>query len=178
MMNFRHPSAPGEGPQDGTHDGADDDGLDAAASPDTRESRRAEDPSREPQGTLTIREMCDRFGVTARTLRFYEASGLMAPLRNGTRRHYTPADCARLSLILRAKRLGFTLDDSRALLSLCEGEGGTAARRARMSALGTERLDAMERQYREIGLAIADLRRLLDAGPDAFEAHLRTDAAA
>ena len=60
----------------------------------------------QPTDTLSIRQMCDAFGVTARTLRFYETKELLFPLRDGTRRHFTKQDRARLTLILRGKRFG------------------------------------------------------------------------
>ena len=58
--------------------------------------------------TMTIREMCDAFDVTPRTLRFYESKELLAPIREGQKRLYTYRDRARLTLILRGKRYGFS----------------------------------------------------------------------
>ncbi|MGR3466994.1 MAG: MerR family transcriptional regulator, partial [Shimia sp.] len=68
--------------------------------------------------TMTIREMCDHFDVTPRTLRFYEAKELLFPIRQGTRRLFTKRDRARLKLILRGKRFGFSLEELRQLLDL------------------------------------------------------------
>jgi len=65
---------------------------------------------------LTIREMCDAYRVTPRTLRFYEAKELISPVRAGSKRLYTKTDRARLQLILRGKRFGFSLEDIRQLL--------------------------------------------------------------
>jgi DNA-binding transcriptional MerR regulator len=70
--------------------------------------------------TLSIRQMCDAFDVTPRTLRFYEAKELLFPIRLGTRRLFTRADRARLTLILRGKRFGFSLEDIRQLLAMYE----------------------------------------------------------
>ena len=67
---------------------------------------------------MTIREMCDAYDVTPRTLRFYEAKELLSPLRDGTRRLFTRRDRARLKLILRGKRFGFSLEDIRQTLDL------------------------------------------------------------
>ena len=61
------------------------------------------------QDYMTIRQMCDLFGVTARTLRFYEAKELLAPVREGQKRLFTKRDRARLKLILRGKRFGFSI---------------------------------------------------------------------
>ncbi|MFQ5566144.1 MAG: MerR family DNA-binding transcriptional regulator [Paracoccaceae bacterium] len=68
--------------------------------------------------TYSIGELCAEFGVTPRTLRFYEYKELLAPLREGQRRLFTQRDRARLKLILRGKRFGFTLDELKDLLDL------------------------------------------------------------
>lgn len=67
---------------------------------------------------MTIREMCDLFDVTPRTLRFYEAKELIAPIRDGQKRLYTKRDRARLKLILRGKKFGFSLEEIRQLLEM------------------------------------------------------------
>ena len=71
-----------------------------------------------PDETHTIGEMCAAFGVTPRTLRFYEAKELLAPIREGQKRLYTRRCRARLKLILQGKRFGFSLEDIRQLLNL------------------------------------------------------------
>jgi DNA-binding transcriptional MerR regulator len=76
---------------------------------------------------MTIREMCDAFDVTPRTLRFYEAKELMTPIRQGTRRLYSRRDRARLKLILRGKRFGFSLEDIRQTLDLYDRDSGNTA---------------------------------------------------
>ncbi len=68
--------------------------------------------------TMTIRQMCDAFDVTPRTLRFYEAKELLFPIRDGQKRLFTRRDRARLKLILRGKRFGFSLEEIRQLLHL------------------------------------------------------------
>ena len=67
---------------------------------------------------MTIREMCDMFDVTPRTLRFYEQKELLFPVREGQKRLFTRRDRARLKLILRGKRFGFSLEEIRQLLDL------------------------------------------------------------
>ena len=62
--------------------------------------------------TYTISELAKEFGVTTRTIRFYEEKGLVSPLREGQKRLYSPADRVRIKLILRGKRIGMTLDES------------------------------------------------------------------
>ncbi len=61
--------------------------------------------------TYGIRDLAREFGVTTRTIRFYEYKGLLAPVRQGQRRIYAPRDRVRLKLIMRGKRLGFSLEE-------------------------------------------------------------------
>ena len=107
---------------------------------------------------MTIRQMCDAFEVTPRTLRFYEQKELLAPLRQGARRLYSRRDRARLTLILRGKRFGFSLEQIRQLLELYEPGGTNRAQIAATIRVGRDRLADMERQYAELSEAIADLR--------------------
>jgi DNA-binding transcriptional MerR regulator len=69
----------------------------------------------------TVRELADEFGVTTRTLRFYEAEGLISPRREGTTRWYTQGERARLRLILRGRRLGMSLEESREIIDMYDG---------------------------------------------------------
>jgi DNA-binding transcriptional MerR regulator len=68
--------------------------------------------------TYTISELAQEFGVTTRTIRFYEEKGLIQPLRDGQKRLYKPADRVRLKLILRGKRIGMTLQESVDLIDM------------------------------------------------------------
>lgn len=68
----------------------------------------------------SIRDLADEFAITTRTIRFYEDKGLIKPARDGQRRIYSNGDRARLKLILRGKRLGFSLDEITQLVSLYE----------------------------------------------------------
>jgi DNA-binding transcriptional MerR regulator len=107
---------------------------------------------------MTIREMCVTFDVTPRTLRFYEAKELLSPLRDGTRRLFTRRDRARLTLILRGKRFGFSLEDIRQTLDLYDRDGSNEAQTRRTCELARERLAVMEAQRAELDEAIAELR--------------------
>ena len=107
----------------------------------------------------TIGQMCATFAVTPRTLRFYEAKELLAPIRAGQRRLYTRRCRARMALILQGKRFGFSLEDIRQLLDLYDVGDQQATQIARTRALAAERLKAMEAQRAELDAAIADLRR-------------------
>ncbi len=71
--------------------------------------------------------LAEQFDITARTIRFYEDQGLLAPERDGTRRVYRERDRVRLRLILRAKRLGFSLAEIRETLELYDSESGEEA---------------------------------------------------
>jgi DNA-binding transcriptional MerR regulator len=71
--------------------------------------------------TWTVRELADQLGVSTRTLRFYEAEGLIAPERRGSARVYHPRDRARLKLILRGRRFGMTLAECREIIDLYDG---------------------------------------------------------
>ncbi len=115
---------------------------------------------------MTIREMCDAFDVTPRTLRFYEAKELIAPHRQGARRLYTRKDRARLKLILRGKRFGFSLEDIRQILNLYEREGSNLQQMQRTYDLAQDRLRIMEAQRDELTVAITELRAELAAGAD------------
>lgn len=69
-------------------------------------------------GVYSIRQLSREFGVTPRTLRFYEGKGLLAPARSGSRRLYSDRDRTRLRLALRGKRLGFSLQECREIIDL------------------------------------------------------------
>jgi DNA-binding transcriptional MerR regulator len=111
-----------------------------------------------PSDLMTIRQMCDAYEVTPRTLRFYEAKELLTPVRDGTRRLFTRRDRARLTLILRGKRFGFSLEDIRQTLDLYDRDGSDSAQRQRACELARERLAVMEAQRAELDVAIADLQ--------------------
>jgi DNA-binding transcriptional MerR regulator len=114
----------------------------------------------------SISRMCAEFGVTPRTLRFYEAKELISPVRRGTRRLFTRACRARLKLILQGKRFGFSLEDIRQLLDLYHLGDQQVTQIVRTSELARERLAAMEAQRDELTLAIADLRKQLQCAED------------
>ena len=114
--------------------------------------------------TMTIREMCDTFDVTARTLRFYEAKELLFPIREGTRRLFTKRDRARLKLILRGKRFGFSLEEIRQLLDMYDMGDQKAAQLAMSYELATKHLAEMEAKRDELQTAIAELKEQMEWG--------------
>lgn len=127
---------------------------------------------------LGIRAMCDAYEVTPRTLRFYETKELLSPIRQGTRRLYTRRDRARLTLILRAKRFGFSLEDIRQLLDLYEQPGGRLAQLRRGYEMAQARLDEMAREKAALEAAMGDLRNEMELAADLLaEAERRANAA-
>ncbi|ABA78355.2 MerR family DNA-binding protein [Rhodobacter sphaeroides] len=125
---------------------------------------------------MTIREMCDAYDVTPRTLRFYESKELLFPIRDGTRRLFTRRDRARLKLILRGKRFGFSLEEIRQLLDLYDRDGSQELQLARTYQVAQQRLEQMERQRAELDEAIAELKDQLAWGEEALAAFRRAAA--
>ena len=113
---------------------------------------------------MTIREMCDAFDVTPRTLRFYESKELLFPVREGQKRLFTRRDRARLKLILRGKRFGFSLEQIRQLLNLYHMGDQQHTQLERTYEIARERLAEMEQQREELDEAIADLQEQLKWG--------------
>lgn len=113
---------------------------------------------------MTIREMCDAFDVTPRTLRFYESKELLFPEREGQKRLYSKRDRARLKLILRGKRFGFSLEQIRQLLDLYHIDDQQHTQFQRTYDIACDRLADMERQREELDQAIDDLKEQLAWG--------------
>ena len=123
-------------------------------------------PSAPPSDLMTISDMCTAFDVTPRTLRFYEAKELLSPVRVGTRRLFTRRDRARLTLILRGKRFGFSLEDIRQLLDLYDRDGSQETQLTRTYDIARTRLAQMEQQRTELDEAIAELKGQLVWGAE------------
>ena len=120
---------------------------------------------------MTIRQMCDAFDVTPRTLRFYEAKELLFPKREGTKRLFSRRDRVRLKLILRGKRFGFSLEDIRQLLDMYDLDGSEQTQFLRTYAVAQERLIQMEQQRDELIEAIAELKTELAENADQFKTY-------
>ena len=117
---------------------------------------------------LTIRKMCDEFDVTPRTLRFYEAKELLFPIREGQKRLFTKRDRARLKLILRGKRFGFSLEDIRQLLDMYDMGDQQQTQLTRTYEMAVQRLREMELQRDELNEAIDELKEQLKWGEEAL----------
>jgi DNA-binding transcriptional MerR regulator len=126
---------------------------------------------------MTIREMCDLFQVTARTLRFYEAKELLFPIREGQKRWFTKRDRARLKLILRGRRFGFPLEDIRQLLDLYDMDDQQATQLRRTYNLAVKRLAEMEAQRDELDTLISELKEQIAWGETALAATNMAQAA-
>ena len=114
--------------------------------------------------TKTIREMCDIYSVTPRTLRFYEAKELLFPIREGQKRLFTKRDGARLKLIILGKRFGFSLEEIRQLLDLYHVGDQRKTQLARAYDIANERLADMVRQRDTLTEAIEDLKQQMRWG--------------
>jgi DNA-binding transcriptional MerR regulator len=107
--------------------------------------------------TYTISELAREFGVTSRALRLYEESGLLAPKREGTRRIYAERDRVRLRLVLRGKRLGWSLAEIRESFNLYDSSMGEQAQLNYLLEKLDARRDILETQKQDIELALKDL---------------------
>lgn len=108
---------------------------------------------------LSFKEMCARFDVTPRTLRYYEYIELLSPEKEGRARFYGPREIARMTLILRGRRFGFSLEEIRQWLLIYQQKGTETQLRAWI-ALADRQLDALAQQQTDLETAIKDLRAL------------------
>ncbi len=108
--------------------------------------------------TYSIHDLTKEFGVTSRTLRHYEQEGLIAPERRGQARIYSARDRARLSLILRGRRVGFTLAEIAESLDLYDQGDGGIAQLAHAQRMFGERIATLERQKADIEEMLAELK--------------------
>ena len=119
--------------------------------------------------TYSIGKMCAEFSVTPRTLRFYEYKELLAPLRDGQRRLFTQRDRARLRLILRGKRFGFSLDAWKDRLDLYDTDRTQVTQLSATLEAARRHHAALTAKRDELTLALVDLetqmglvRRMID----------------
>jgi DNA-binding transcriptional MerR regulator len=108
---------------------------------------------------LTFKEMCAQFDVTPRTLRYYEYIELLSPEKEGRNRFYTPREVARMTLIMRGRRFGFSLEEIRQWLEIYQKEGTEPQLRAWLD-MADRQLVALRLQAEELQQTIADLEKL------------------
>jgi DNA-binding transcriptional MerR regulator len=109
---------------------------------------------------LTIAEIAEEYGVTHRTVRFYEDRGLIAPERRGTRRVYHPRDRVRLGLILRGKRLGFSLEEITRIIDMYDEQPGESGQLRYLLAQIEDRRSDLEQRRRDVLAALDELDEL------------------
>ena len=114
-----------------------------------------------PDTRLSFKDMCARFDVTPRTLRYYEYIELLSPEKDGRARFYGAREVARMTLILRGRRFGFSLEEIRQWL-LIYGKRGEKPQLQAWVALANRQLSELDRQRADLDTAIADLRALRD----------------
>ncbi|WP_238159907.1 MerR family transcriptional regulator [Kribbella pratensis] len=120
--------------------------------------------------TWSIAELATEYDVTLRTIRFYEDRGLLTPERRGTARVYHPRDKVRLGLILRGKRLGFSLDEIAKIVDMYDAEPGEEGQLVYLLDQITHRRAELEQRRRDIEETLADLSEV--------EARCRADLSA
>ena len=114
-----------------------------------------------PDTRLNFKDMCARFDVTPRTLRYYEYIELIAPEKEGRSRFYGPREMARMTLILRGRRFGFSLEEIRQWLMIY-GQQGERDQLTHWLALADRQLVELDQQRADLEVTIADLRALRD----------------
>ncbi|MBP2229261.1 DNA-binding transcriptional MerR regulator [Azospirillum agricola] len=109
----------------------------------------------------TVNQLAEELGITPRALRFYEVKGLLAPNRVGNNRVYTKRDRARLKLILRGKRLGFSLAEIREYLDLYNVDGGVEQQKTLLKRV-QKRLKDLAQQREDLETTVAELKEIED----------------
>ena len=111
---------------------------------------------------VSFKEMCAHFEVTPRTLRYYEYIELLQPERDGRSRLYNPRDVARMTLIMRGRRFGFSLEELRQWLMIYDKEGNEAQMRAWVP-IAQGKLVELQKQQKEISEAVLELSEMIDS---------------
>lgn len=117
---------------------------------------------------LNFKQMCERFDVTPRTLRHYEYIELLAPEREGRARFYGPREIARMTLILRGRRFGFSLEQVRQWLLLYDEDPQGEAQQKAWIELADSQLAVLDAQRRDLDAVIDELKTLRDATAGPF----------
>lgn len=119
---------------------------------------------------LTLKEMCAKFDVTARTLRYYEYIELLFPEKVGRSRYFGPTEFARMQLILRGKRWGFSLEEVRQWLEMYDKANQAKQLRAWIPKADRQLVE-LQSQYKKLGETILELRKMRDFTAE----HLRNE---
>ncbi|MFT3730926.1 MAG: MerR family DNA-binding transcriptional regulator [Hyphomicrobium sp.] len=132
----------------------------------------ASHPGDARETSYSISALAKEFGITTRTIRFYESRGLISPQRIGTTRRYSKRDRARLILILRGRNLGFTVEDVSEYLSLYDSDPGQLAQTRLLLDKVTTAVGELETKRRDIERSLTDLNEIRAR----CEAHLKKGA--
>jgi len=109
------------------------------------------------KAAYSISDLAAEFDVTTRTIRFYEDQGLIAPLRQGTRRLFRPRDRSRLKLILRGKRLGFSLAEILEIVDMYDAAPGESGQLRLLMSKISDRRAYLRQQLQDIEATLSDL---------------------
>lgn len=134
---------------------------------------RRPQPLEDPRPAFSIGGLAREFRVTTRTIRFYEDQGLLAPERHGQNRIYGPRDRVRLQLILRGKRLGFSLREIRDMLEMYDAPEGEVGQLRYFMARMRERREDLLRQRADIDQVLGELDALEERCRGILEAEAR-----
>ncbi|QSX32759.1 MerR family DNA-binding transcriptional regulator [Shewanella avicenniae] len=110
-----------------------------------------------PSTSFSISDLSKEFDITTRSIRFYEDQGLLKPKRRGQTRIYSMKDRVRLKLILRGKRLGFSLSETRTLFELYDAEKGSTSQLNTMLKLIEDKKTALQQQMDDIKIVLMEL---------------------
>jgi DNA-binding transcriptional MerR regulator len=113
------------------------------------------------EANQSFKQMCAQFDVTPRTLRYYEYIELLKPERVGRSRFYSARDVARMTLIMRGRRFGFSLEELRRWLQIYDKDGSTAQMQAWVP-IAQAKLTALLKQQKEISETVSELSKLID----------------
>jgi DNA-binding transcriptional MerR regulator len=117
-------------------------------------------PESDNRDLFAIADLAREFGISTRAIRFYEAKGLLTPERVGSTRVFRRRDRARLILILRGKRLGFSLRDISEYLSLYDADRSQRAQVSKLVDMVDERMLMLEQQLHDLQTTIGELREI------------------
>ncbi len=116
----------------------------------------------------SISELAAEFDITTRTIRFYEEKGLLAPARKGTSRIYSSADHTKLKLILRGKRLGFSLEESGEIISMYDPAHGNTAQLKKLMAMIQARREQLANQLEDLQVMMLELEQVEQRAAEAL----------
>ena len=112
--------------------------------------------------TYSISDLAREFGITTRTIRFYEEKGYLSPTREGTRRIYSSPDRTSLRLILRGKRLGLTLDETADMIKMYGSPRGNQKQLEKFIVRIDEKRTELEQKQRDLEFMLTDLQSVED----------------